>query len=124
MRQALRVFPFVLFLLGACSANGPDVRWAQAQTVYNEAATALKLYRAPCVDKAAYINAGPDHPLCRIDSATWLVVYPLMQQADDCLKAADQLLQRGVKPAIEDALACAERALERLLIYNLAVKGT
>lgn len=120
--RALLVFPFVLFLVG-CTANGPDVRWAQAQTAYNEAASALKLYRAPCVDTAAYINAGPDHPLCRIDNATWVVVYPLMQHADDCLKAADRQLQSGYEPAFEDAIACAEGALERLLIYKLSVKG-
>lgn len=117
------VFSFVLVLLGACSANGPDVRWAQAQTAYNEAASALKLYRAPCIDTAAYINAGPSHPLCRIDSATWAVAYPLMQLADRCLKAADRQLQSGYDPAFEDALACAEDALERLLVYQLSVKG-
>ena len=109
-------------LLGAC-AGAPDVRWAQAQTTYNETARALVLYRAPCVDKDAYANAGPEHPLCRIDDATWAVAYPLMQEADRCLKAADARLQSGSAPAIEDSLGCAEAALERMIVYRLSTQG-
>ena len=115
-------FLVLALLLGAC-AGSPDVRWAQAQTTYNDTAKTLKMYRAPCVDKVAYANAGPDHPLCRVDNATWAIVYPIMQEADRCLKAADVQLQTGSAPAIEDALDCAERAAERLLIYRLSNVG-
>ncbi len=121
MRRTIAALAFFVVLAGC--GGSPDVLWGQAQTSYNETAKALKLYRAPCVDSAAYANAGPAHPLCRIDDATWAVVYPLMQTADACLKAADRQLQSGAEPAVADALACAERALERLLIYRFAVKG-
>lgn len=110
-----------LFIAG-CSGS-PDVRWAQAQTAYNESAKTLKMYRAPCVDKEAYANAGPDHALCRVDDATWAIVYPIMLEADRCLKAADRQLQTGSIPAAEDAIACAERAVERLVIYRLGSTG-
>ena len=119
----MRSLAFVLvLLLGAC-AEQADVRWAQAQTSYNETAKALVLYRAPCVDQEAYRNAGPEHPLCRIDDATWAVVYPLMQEADHCLKVADARLQSGSTPAIVDSLNCAEAALERLIVYRLSTRG-
>ncbi len=124
MRRNLAWRPIVLVLglvLVGCGGSA-SVLWGQAQTSYNETAKALKLYRAPCVDTAAYANAGPAHPLCRIDDATWAVVYPLMLQADTCLKAADRQLQSGAEPAIADALACAEGALARLLIYRTAVR--
>ncbi len=111
----------VLFLVGC--ASSPDVRWAQAQSTYNETARALVLYRAPCIDKQAYANAGPGHPLCRIDDATWAVAYPILQEADRCLKAADARLQAGGAPAIEDSLGCAEAALERLILYRLSTQG-
>ncbi len=117
------IFLALTLLLGAC-ATAPDVRWAQAQTTYNETARALELYRAPCVDTVAYANAGPDHPLCRVDDATWAVVYPILLEADRCLKAADARLQAGSQPAIQDSLDCAEGALERLIIYRLATKGS
>ena len=113
----------VLVLLLAACASSPDVRWAQAQASYNETARALELYRAPCVDVEAYANAGPEHPLCRVDNATWALVYPIMQEADRCLKAADRQLQIGSTPAIKDSLDCAERAAERLLIYRLSNLG-
>ena len=109
----------LVLLLGACTGP-PDVRWAQGQAAYNKAADTLILYRAPCVDQAAYAGAGPDHPLCRVDNATWDVVYPLMQAADKCLRAADARIQAGSEAAAVDSLDCAERALERLLIYQLS----
>ena len=124
MRKLVYIPTFlILALLLAACASAPDVRWAQAQTGYNETARVLKMYRAPCIDTQAYANAGPDHPLCRVDDATWAIVYPIMQQADRCLKAADMQLQTGSVPAIEDALDCAERAAERLLIYRLSNVG-
>ena len=114
---------FLALLLAAC-ASSPDVRWAQAQKSYNSTARVLEMYRGPCVDREAYVNAGPDHPLCRVDDATWAVVYPIMQDADKCLKAADAQLQSGAIPTAQDAIACAERALERLLIYQLSTPGS
>ena len=113
------VFVVLALLLGSC-AGAPDVRWGQSQTTYNETAKVLVMYRAPCVDTEAYAGAGPSHPLCRVDDATWAVVYPIMQEADRCLKAADARIQSGTVPAAEDALLCAESALERLLIYRLS----
>ena len=114
----------VLVLLLAACAGPPDVRWAQAQKSYNSTARVLEMYRAPCVDREAYANAGPEHALCRVDNATWAVVYPIMQDADKCLKAADAQLQTGNIPTAEDAIVCAESALERLLIYQLSTPGS
>lgn len=114
----------VLALVLAACAGPPDIRWARAQKSYNETARILEMYRAPCIDKAAYANAGPDHALCRVDDATWAVVYPIMQDADKCLKAADAQLQTGHIPTAEDAIVCAESALERLLIYQLSTPGS
>lgn len=112
----------LLIVVAVACTGAPDVRWAQAQSAYNATAKTLEMYRAPCVDKAAYANAGPDHPLCRVDNATWAVVYPILREADRCLKAADKQLQIGTAPAIEDALGCAESALERLIVYRLSSK--
>ncbi len=121
MKQTLVAFVAVFVLIGC--AGDPVVRWAQAQTTYNETAKAMVLYRAPCIDPAAYVNAGPAHPLCRIDAATWAVAYPIMQEADRCLKAADSQLQSGASVSLEDALSCGEAALERLILYRLSVQG-
>ena len=121
MKSILAVLVAVFVLVGC--ASGQAVRWAQAQATYNETAKTLQMYRAPCIDKVAYANAGPEHPLCRVDAATWALVYSIMQEADRCLKAADTQLQTGSMPAIEDALNCAERAAERLLIYRLSSVG-
>ena len=118
MRSRLWI-PIIVFVLGACT-GAPDVRWAQGQAAYNEAAETLILWRAPCIDQVAYAGAGPDHPMCRVDDATWKVVYPIMQAADACLKAADARIQAGTGAAAIDSLDCAERALERLLIYQLS----
>ena len=121
MRLTLVAVVAVFVLIGC--ASDPAVRWAQAQTTYNETAKAMVLYRAPCIDPVAYANAGPTHPLCRIDGATWAVVYPVMQEADRCLKAADVQLQGGGSSSLEDALSCGEAALERLILYRLSVQG-
>ena len=81
MKKLLFAALLPLLLLAAC-ASAPEVRWAQAQSAYNEAVRQAVAARKPCVDSALK-EADPG---CLIKAKDY-------GKVDAAIRAGDRLLR-------------------------------
>lgn len=112
----------LLLILVACASN-PGVQWAQQQQLANTAMEIVIRYRTPCIDTVTYPGAGPDHPLCRVDDATWDWAYGLSEQIDVLLQGADLANIEGNGPAALRYLDLVESLLFELQWLQLKLEG-
>lgn len=119
-----RWIPWLVCLFVVGCATAPDVRWAQATSSFTAAVNALNALREPCVDTALYPDAGPDHPLCRIDDDIWgQGVLPLVREGRTVIIDADTAIQADQTQTVEWAIERVLAIVERLLLIKAMSEG-
>ena len=104
-----------VWLLSAC-ATDPGVRWAQAQSAYDDARTTIVDYRRPCVPGQGVENAGPNHPRCLIDGDAMRKLSIVNKSASILLSDMEIQSRHGASPDYGALMLKFEPLLEEILL--------